>query len=408
MTRHNPILYLLPLIALSASAQSAGSIEKGETFLSEYKFDSAKAEFKKALKGESADIAAEGIRRADLGRDMMAGRVERIEIIGQMTVPEKTFFKVFPLDASCGSIVDAASLTSLGDSWDELEPEGPAWLSEAADAIYTAAPADSTSAALYEGFRLNDGTWSEPRPIFPEGTDASFPFMMSDGCTFYFGSRSEEGLGGYDIFRSNRDNEDGSFQNPVNMGMPYNSPANDYMLAIDDQTGYGWWATDRNAIYDDNGDKLLTIYLFIPSEIRRNYDPDTENLPFFASLRFGDDPSLLDQTLDPEKDYTALRQAIDNIPHGDGTLPDQFAYYAPDGTRFTRYDQLPAQARPLMQRYQEALSRLSAAQTDLYSLYEARSSEDRVEKNRIDSAEKRLEQLRLESLQKQAALDQAL
>jgi hypothetical protein len=55
--------------------------------------------------------------------------------------------------------------------------------------------------------------------------------------------------------------------------MPYNSPYDDYMLAIDETTGAGWWATDRNQIPGK-----VTIYIFEPSEKRVNCDTDAPDL----------------------------------------------------------------------------------------------------------------------------------
>jgi hypothetical protein len=102
--------------------------------------------------------------------------------------------------------------------------------------------------------------------------------MMSDGQTFYYGSKGEGSIGGYDIFMTRR-GDDGSYFDGSNIGMPYNSTANDYMLAIDETTGLGWFATDRDA-----PEGKVTIYTFIPNATRVNYDPDTSNLASLALL----------------------------------------------------------------------------------------------------------------------------
>ncbi|MDE6703935.1 MAG: hypothetical protein K2K00_09715, partial [Muribaculaceae bacterium] len=62
-------------------------------------------------------------------------------------------------------------------------------------------------------------------------------------------------------------------------GMPYNSPYNDYMLAIDEATGAGWFACDRSQIH-----LKVNIYVFAPSQTRVNYDPDDETLAAKARL----------------------------------------------------------------------------------------------------------------------------
>ena len=102
--------------------------------------------------------------------------------------------------------------------------------------------------------------------------------MMQDGMTIYYANNGTSSLGGYDIFISRKD--DNEYYKPQNIGMPYNSPYDDYMLAIDETTGVGWWATDRNQLGDS-----ITIYKFIPQDMRINYDVDTIDLVKFARIQ---------------------------------------------------------------------------------------------------------------------------
>lgn len=88
----------------------------------------------------------------------------------------------------------------------------------------------------------------------------NYPFMMPDGTTFYFAATGEESIGGYDIFVTRFDSESGSFLKAENIGMPFNSTANDYMYAIDEFNDIGWFATDRS-----QPEGKVCIYIFIPS-----------------------------------------------------------------------------------------------------------------------------------------------
>ena len=76
-----------------------------------------------------------------------------------------------------------------------------------------------------------------------------------------------------------RDAADGEFLQPQNLGMPYNSPFDDYLLAVDELNGVGWWATDRKQLGDS-----LTVFLFKVNDLRRNYSPEDENLTAFARV----------------------------------------------------------------------------------------------------------------------------
>ena len=64
--------------------------------------------------------------------------------------------------------------------------------------------------------------------------------------------------------------------------MPFNSPANDYMLVIDEFNNLGWFASDRN-----QPEGKVCIYTFIPNEKNTTLDEelfDTEHLRRRAQL----------------------------------------------------------------------------------------------------------------------------
>ena len=54
--------------------------------------------------------------------------------------------------------------------------------------------------------------WSDPLALkgINEGiSEANYPFMMTDGTTFYFAAKGKESIGGYDIFVTRADSENG-------------------------------------------------------------------------------------------------------------------------------------------------------------------------------------------------------
>ena len=81
-----------------------------------------------------------------------------------------------------------------------------------------------------------EAKWTAPHKLDElDGDDAqNYPFMLSDGITLYYAAQGEESIGGYDIFVTRYDMDEKKFLYPENLGMPFNSPANDYMLAIDE------------------------------------------------------------------------------------------------------------------------------------------------------------------------------
>lgn len=115
-------------------------------------------------------------------------------------------------------------------------------------------------------------SWDTPTKLTELGNASNdYPFLMTDGVTLYFSAEGENTVGGRDIFRTTFDAEESHFYEAVNMGMPFNSPANDYLLAISDYDNLGWLVSDR---FQPEG--KVCIYTFEPTDQRKTFDEDTE------------------------------------------------------------------------------------------------------------------------------------
>lgn len=88
-----------------------------------------------------------------------------------------------------------------------------------------------------------NGTWSEPvnigAPINSEYEERGV-FIHPDGRTLYFCSDGHNTMGGYDIFKSVKD-ENGNWSEPENLGYPINTPL--------DETYFSITTSGRNAYY---------------------------------------------------------------------------------------------------------------------------------------------------------------
>ncbi len=137
---------------------------------------------------------------------------------------------------------------------------------------------------LYSTDLLGD-IWSKPKQLVEldeEVDNVNYPFLLSDGMTLFFSGQGEKSLGGYDIFMTLFNNEDGTFYKPENYGLPFNSTANDYFLAIDDMYDLGWLVSDRYQPKDK-----VCIYTFVPTNPRLNFSQDNledKQLKSFAKL----------------------------------------------------------------------------------------------------------------------------
>jgi tetratricopeptide (TPR) repeat protein len=109
---------------------------------------------------------------------------------------------------------------------------------------------------IYRSEKNSDGTWSEAEnlgEIINTKFDEDAPFLSENGNTLYFSSKGHKGVGGYDIFKSQLTN--GSWSTPKNMGIPVNSSVDDIYFIIDNEEMNGFLASAR-----EGGNGGMDIY----------------------------------------------------------------------------------------------------------------------------------------------------
>ncbi len=82
-----------------------------------------------------------------------------------------------------------------------------------------------------------NGDWINPQ-IFPHNGDFSnhYPYLSDDGNTLYFASDKNGGLGGFDLYRSEKTN--GIWTSPLNLGSEINSLGNEISPYLDEKDLY--------------------------------------------------------------------------------------------------------------------------------------------------------------------------
>ncbi|MFD1550881.1 hypothetical protein DNU06_05235 [Putridiphycobacter roseus] len=104
---------------------------------------------------------------------------------------------------------------------------------------------------IYISTANEDGSWGTPVNAGPKinteyNEDA--PFLSSDGKSFYFASTGHNTMGGYDIFKIERD-EDGNWGDPINVGAPINSSANDIFYVENAEGSIAYFSSLRPGSY---------------------------------------------------------------------------------------------------------------------------------------------------------------
>ena len=314
--------------------------EAGEYFEN---YDKALLKAKKTMSDEAAGLQ----RKITLAKQMFDG-VEKITIIDSVSVDRESFFKAYRLSPESGSL----NTTEVLPSGAKYADETVVYMPESKELMMWAALDSANNYELVQSAKMIGGKWERPHSLGSSlnfgGGDSNYPFLMSDGVTLYFANNGDGSIGGYDIFLTRRDDDNG-YLNPQNIGMPFNSPYDDYMLAIDEINGIGWWATDRNQIEDS-----ITIYKFIPSELRVNYPSDAPDLASKARIDNYRD------TWAQGADYTLLLEQIEETSQVAKTKNADFYFAMPGGKIYRYWDDFSNnQARNLMENYLDAVTKLN-------------------------------------------------
>ncbi len=113
---------------------------------------------------------------------------------------------------------------------------------------------------LYYSKKDANGKWGEPvnlgKEINAEGDEVMPVFLDSKNITFT--SNGQAGLGGMDVFYASWNDASQTWGDPVNAGVPVNSPYDDMSLTMYDDQQNGYFASNRPA--DKEEDNIFHYY----------------------------------------------------------------------------------------------------------------------------------------------------
>ena len=349
-----------------------------------YRFDEAEENLNEYIdlrsrkKGstEDGERMLEKVRR---GQRMIRG-VEKVAVIDSFVVDKQDFLKAYKLSADAGDI--------------RITENGVQFTNEMGDKQLQSVRNTEGQASLYSSMKMID-QWSKPEAVtsINELGNADYPFVAGDGITMYYASDNEESMGGYDIFVTRYDSDDNSYLRPDNLGMPFNSPANDYMYVIDDLNNLGWFVSDRR-----QPEGKVCVYVFVPNASKQVYDyenGDPDQIAALARLN-----RISDTCTDEDKVRTARQQLAALVYSKDeNTRKADFTFIVDDSATYhSLRDFRSAEARKQFQMLQQKEKDLESLIGQLDKKREAYAQA--AESNRANMApgmldmEKRVEQLR--------------
>lgn len=246
------LLFTLGLLLLSPSLAEGREVKPkapvaSETLLREareayqgYRFASARTAIEKYIttqerRRQAIPESARQLQAMIARAERMYPRAESLRIVDSIVVAKQTWLEhleqaggtIRPEEGLLGgdSLMRQASYRdALRRNWIRPTSTGLEWLSAVGD--HWEKQALSTKA-------------------LGEGTELAYPFLLEDGITLVYGRRTTQGLGGYDLYMTRLSGQGMSFLEPTLLGMPYNSPYNDYLLAYHESEDWGVLVSDR-------------------------------------------------------------------------------------------------------------------------------------------------------------------
>jgi len=336
----------LPALKLAASKNKKEAFSLlGELYFIQYRFKESEEAYDKYLvflkkEKQTAEIEAfEKLRDRSKTAARMLAYTEDIQIIDSVIVNKKNFLEKYNLlSEESGTVFELNGLS--------------AYENQLQDKRYYAKLNNKEKYRLYNQTKLMNN-WSDETalnlPVDTLGND-NYPFVLSDGVTLYYASTGMGSIGGYDLFVTRYNSESETYYKPEQLGMPFNSPYNDYMLAIDEYNEVGYFATDR---FQPEG--KVVIYTFIPNNEKTTIETENENYRIERAKI-----TSIKQSQKKEKDYKSkLLQIKADLLKNKETIAREFEFVVSDHIVYYKLDDFksPAAKQSFIQ-YQNVLKQL--------------------------------------------------
>ena len=379
---------------------ASGQLYLGQAYNGTYRFEEAVECFEEYIadlkKRKRATEEAEKLLEKSKADLRMLKGVEDVCIIDSFVVDKATFLNAYKISEESGKLFTFNEFFQTGG-----DHEGTVYETEIGNKIYYSEKGERGSLDILSKNKLQN-EWSNGRPLpgsINDAGNANYPYVMADGVTIYYASDGE-GLGGYDIFVTRYNTNTDTYLVPENVGMPFNSPYNDYMYVIDEYNNLGWFASDR---FQPEG--KVCIYVFIPNNSKQTYN--YEAMDRKQMIRLAQIHSLKETWKDKQTVAEALQRLEAAISHKPKERRKvDFEFVIDDNTTYyLMTDFKSAKAKQLFLRYRQMEKDHLQQEEKLNNLRQQYSTGNKQEKERMAPAILDLEKRILQMSEELAALE---
>ena len=273
--------------AFGLRAQTDSLLREGDRLHRSYRFEEALDHYARAsastVDADTIRLLRDRIDRSQNALNMTDFCADPV-VVARERFSRQDFFLFYPLKNKSWRLPPHA----LDPSKDGF----PTYALSGSRSLCFSAPDATGKRNLYVTREENE-QWSNPELmgefLLSPGNEV-FPMLSEDGKRLTFASDGLHGMGGFDLYTSTWNEETRSWSEPENMGFPYSSPGDDFLLVDSPDGRYVLFASNRDCPPD-------SVYVYV---VEKQVVPvripmrDPVALARTASLLPLDDPARLD------------------------------------------------------------------------------------------------------------------
>lgn len=245
--------------ACSQGQTSSSEYERAERLRRGFNFEAASEIYKSLLESSTdekfSNTLTIQIARCENGKGMLDFAANPLPQ-GHSDVPKRDFMLYLPEQKG---FIWAPLPEILGNTKSNSNPLNLVYTNPESDTLYFSAVNKSGNYDIYRSIRINDTLWHAPEQLgehINSTGDEILPVISKDGKELYFASNGQYGVGGFDLYISKFDDKSGRWDIPQNLGFPYSTPSDDYLLINDLSKHYSYLVSNRSIANSDS----LRIY----------------------------------------------------------------------------------------------------------------------------------------------------
>ncbi|HEV7230600.1 MAG TPA: hypothetical protein VGO45_04685, partial [Bacteroidia bacterium] len=190
------------------------------------------------------------IETCNNGKNLLR-KITDLQVLDKKDLDDKDFFLSYDLSDIGGRLL--VKPDDFKTALDKKKKENSIiFLSQDKSEIYFSSygGSDENGKDIYVIKLLPSGEYSKPVSLgYPINTefDEDYPFLHPNGKVLYFSSKGHNSMGGYDIFKSERNEETGTWSKPVNLDFAINTPDDDILYVTDKDEKFAYFASRRGS-----------------------------------------------------------------------------------------------------------------------------------------------------------------